>query len=152
MQIADIVMPVQFLVCFVSAVLIDGIPWTETHRVLWKFEMSMELIVNIAVTCFFAIAVNIVTYALIGKTSAVTFQVVGHLKTVLTLLGGYFLFDRSNSNSNQANDHASHAYSHFFGILIAMFGMILYGDIKNSVQKASMLVRAFPMIPWKNEI
>ena len=40
-------------------------------------------------TCFLALAVNLCSFGLIGKTSAITFQVVGHAKTCLVLVGGY---------------------------------------------------------------
>ena len=43
-------------------------------------------------TCFLALAVNFCSFGLIGRTSPITFQVVGHLKTCLVLVGGYVLF------------------------------------------------------------
>lgn len=42
-------------------------------------------------TCFLALAVNLCSFGLIGRTSAITFQVVGHAKTCLVLIGGYVL-------------------------------------------------------------
>ena len=39
-----------------------------------------------------ALAVNLCSFGLIGRTSAITFQVVGHMKTCLVLVGGYMLF------------------------------------------------------------
>ena len=43
-------------------------------------------------TCFLALLVNLCSFGLIGNTSAVTFQVVGHAKTCLVLAGGYIFF------------------------------------------------------------
>lgn len=46
-------------------------------------------------TCALAVMVNAATFFLLGKTSPVSYQVMGHLKTVLVLGGGYFFFDTS---------------------------------------------------------
>lgn len=43
-------------------------------------------------TCFLALMVNLCSFGLIGRTSAITFQVVGHAKTCLVLVGGYVFF------------------------------------------------------------
>ena len=40
-----------------------------------------------------AVCTNISVYGLIGKTSPVTYQVVGQLKTVLVVAFGYIFFD-----------------------------------------------------------
>lgn len=62
----------------------------------------------------FFISVNFSTFLVIGKTSPVTYQVLGHLKTCLVLAFGYILLRDPFSWRN------------ILGILIAMIGMILY--------------------------
>jgi len=57
-------------------------------------------------------------YYVIGKTSPVTYQVVGHFKTILILVLGFVAF------SQQVN------YTNLFGVSVAVVGMILYGEIK----------------------
>lgn len=51
---------------------------------------------------------------MIGKTSPVTYQVLGHLKTCLVLAFGYVLLRDPFSWRN------------IFGIMVALVGMILY--------------------------
>lgn len=54
-------------------------------------------------TCFLALAVNLCSFGLIGRTSPITFQVVGHMKTCLVLAGGYAMFPpKVPHRSNQA--------------------------------------------------
>jgi solute carrier family 35 protein E3 len=58
--------------------------------------------------------VNFSTFLVIGKTSPVTYQVLGHLKTCLVLAFGYVLLRDPFSWRN------------ILGILIAVVGMVLY--------------------------
>ena len=55
-------------------------------------ERSQRTLWIVLATCFLALAVNLCSFGLIGRTSAITFQVVGHAKTCLVLIGGYVLF------------------------------------------------------------
>lgn len=45
------------------------------------------------VSCVFALGVNISNYLVLGKTSPLTYQVLGHLKTVLILVLGFTVFN-----------------------------------------------------------
>lgn len=59
-------------------------------------------------------SVNFSTFLVIGKTSPVTYQVLGHLKTCLVLAFGYVLL------------HDPFSWRNILGILIAVVGMGLY--------------------------
>merc|ERR1711935_875224 len=52
-------------------------------------------------TCFLALLVNWCSFGLIGRTSPITFQVVGHAKTCLVLVGGYMLFPAKEGSEQQ---------------------------------------------------
>jgi drug/metabolite transporter (DMT)-like permease len=60
------------------------------------------------------VSVNFSTFLVIGKTSPVTYQVLGHLKTCLVLTFGYVLL------------HDPFSWRNILGILIAVVGMVLY--------------------------
>ena len=64
-------------------------------------ERSQRTLWIVLATCFLALAVNLCSFGLIGKTSAITFQVVGHAKTCLVLIGGYVLFPSKLSDTQQ---------------------------------------------------
>lgn len=72
----------------------------------------------VLISCAFAVAVNISNFIIIGKTSAVTYQVVGHFKTCLLLVGGYYLFGSYASTANK------------IGVGLAWVGMIAYTEVK----------------------
>jgi len=81
------------------------------------------------VTCFLALSVNWCSFGLIGRTSAITFQVVGHAKTCLILLGG-FLFFSTGGSSDQF-------FYNMLGVSIAMVGVVLYGHLKHAASQNS---------------
>ena len=61
-------------------------------------------------SCFFALGVNISNYLVLGKTSPLTYQVLGHMKTVLILILGFTVFKKPIDIRN------------VIGITIAMVG------------------------------
>lgn len=71
----------------------------------------------IVLSCLLSVSVNFSTFLVIGKTSPVTYQVLGHLKTCLVLAFGYVLL------------HDPFSWRNIFGIAVAMVGMILYSYI-----------------------
>jgi len=75
-------------------------------------------------TCFLALMVNFCSFGLIGRTSPITFQVVGHAKTCLVLAGGYLLFPMTGTMQQLYNNVA--------GVSVAMVGVVLYGHIKHA--------------------
>lgn len=61
-------------------------------------------------SCVFALGVNISNYLVLGKTSPLTYQVLGHMKTVLILILGFTVFKKPIDIRN------------VIGITIAMVG------------------------------
>ncbi|KAA8539496.1 hypothetical protein F0562_026188 [Nyssa sinensis] len=74
----------------------------------------LALQVFIVLSCLISVSVNFSTFLVIGKTSPVTYQVLGHLKTCLVLAFGYFLL------------HDPFSWRNILGILVALVGMVLY--------------------------
>ena len=79
-------------------------------------------------TCFLALAVNFCSFGLIGRTSPITFQVVGHLKTCLVLVGGYVLFASKQQDPHQLQNN-------IIGVSVAMVGCVLYGHLKHAASQ-----------------
>jgi len=88
-------------------------------------ETKQRTLWIVLATCFLALAVNLCSFGLIGRTSAITFQVVGHAKTCLVLIGGYVLFPAKLADSQQL-------YNNVMGVSVAMVGVILYGHLKHA--------------------
>ncbi|XP_028782276.1 UDP-xylose transporter 2 isoform X2 [Neltuma alba] len=85
-----------------------------TDRNVFAFEYTTQVMFFIILSCLISISVNFSTFLVIGKTSPVTYQVLGHLKTCLVLAFGYILL------------HDPFSWRNVLGILVALIGMISY--------------------------
>ncbi|CAN1346284.1 UDP-xylose transporter 1 [Linum perenne] len=98
-------------ILFVTGPLVDQF---LTKKNVFAYKYNPLVVTFIMLSCLIAVAVNFSTFMVIGKTSPVTYQVLGHLKTCLVLLLGYTLL------------HDPFSYRNIVGILVAMAGMVLY--------------------------
>lgn len=103
--------PFQAAVLFVSGPLVDQF---LTKQNVFAHNYSPLVLGFIVLSCLIAVAVNFSTFLVIGKTSPVTYQVLGHLKTCLVLAFGYTLL------------HDPFTERNIIGILVAVWGMGLY--------------------------
>ncbi|KAH7434430.1 hypothetical protein KP509_06G017400 [Ceratopteris richardii] len=83
-------------------------------RNILYYQFSWGSIMFIVLSCTLAVFCNISQYLCIGRFSAVTFQVLGHMKTVCVLILGWILFDSSLTVKN------------ILGMIMAIVGMIVY--------------------------
>ena len=70
-----------------------------------------------------ALCINLSVYYIVGSTDPVTYQVVGHVKTVLVLSAGFLFFEASMSTQNTV------------GMAIAMIGVLWYTKLKMNTKK-----------------
>ncbi|KAJ0985439.1 hypothetical protein J5N97_003795 [Dioscorea zingiberensis] len=103
--------PYQALTLFLTGPFLDGL---LTNQNVFAFKYTPQVLVFILLSCLISVSVNFSTFLVIGKTSPVTYQVLGHLKTCLVLAFGYGLL------------HDPFSWRNILGILIALIGMILY--------------------------
>ena len=92
-------------------------PMFDDLTALQKYQYSWGCILRISFSCVLALGVNISNYLVLGKTSPLTYQVLGHLKTVLILILGFTVFNKTADIRNIS------------GIGIAMIGVIAYTEI-----------------------
>ncbi|KAJ3246424.1 hypothetical protein HDU78_007142 [Chytriomyces hyalinus] len=97
-----------------------------TEHILGKFVSFINKVSGPAtplawvfVSCLLSVLTNLFGFAVIKETSAITYQVVGHFKTVLTLGIGALLFGTDGLVGAKG-----------VGLLVALFGMILYSTCK----------------------
>lgn len=94
----------------------------------------------IIISCLISVSVNFSTFLVIGKTSPVTYQVLGHLKTCLVLAFGYILL------------HDPFDWRNILGILVALMGMVLYSYFctresqKKVAEEATQPLQVFPTL------
>ncbi|OVA18064.1 Triose-phosphate transporter domain [Macleaya cordata] len=103
--------PFQAGILFVSGPLVDQ---CLTKQNVFAYKYSPIVLAFIILSCVISVSVNFSTFLVIGKTSPVTYQVLGHLKTCLVLGFGYTLL------------HDPFTERNIVGILVAIFGMGLY--------------------------
>lgn len=106
--------PFQAAILFVSGPVVDQ---CLTKRNVFSFKYSPIVLAFIILSCVISVSVNFSTFLVIGKTSPVTYQVLGHLKTCLVLGFGYTLL------------HDPFTWRNILGILIAILGMALYSYV-----------------------
>ncbi|PHT78683.1 hypothetical protein T459_16735 [Capsicum annuum] len=103
--------PFQAAILFVTGPMVDQF---LTKKNVFAHKYSNVVLGFILLSCLIAVSVNFSTFLVIGKTSPVTYQVLGHLKTCLVLGFGYTLLHDPFTSRN------------IVGILVAIVGMGLY--------------------------
>ena len=106
----------QFVIALFSAFLIE----THGDNNIFEHEFQPTETIIIFLTGIVSVSVNVCAFGLIGKTSAVTYQVVGHCKTILIFIFGLIMFP-----PNQYETTAQFAKK-IIGLVIAMAGVIYY--------------------------
>lgn len=86
---------------------------------------TLTEITMVFLSCVTAFFVNISIYWIIGNTSPLTYNMIGHLKFCLTVIGGYILF-REPISLMQG-----------FGILLTIVGVTSYAHLKVGRRKGS---------------
>ena len=93
-------------------------PFFDDTTKLLSFQYTPHCILRILTSCFFALGVNISNYLVLGRTSPLTYQVLGHLKTVLILILGVLMFNKPIDLRNVT------------GVIIAMVGVVSYTEVR----------------------
>lgn len=71
----------------------------------------------IVLSCTIAVGTNLSQFICIGRFTAVSFQVIGHMKTILVLMMGFLFFGKEGLSLQVV-----------LGMVIAVVGMIWYGN------------------------
>ena len=81
------------------------------------YDYHVAAVTAILISSFLGIAVSLSTFLFIGATSSLTYNIIGHIKTVIILTGGCLLFDDVMS------------WKRLGGICVAMCGIIWYSHL-----------------------
>ncbi|EYU18818.1 hypothetical protein MIMGU_mgv1a022162mg [Erythranthe guttata] len=126
--------PFQSAILFVTGPFVDQ--FLTNQNVLY-YKYSPLVVGFIVLSCLIAVFVNFSTFLVIGKTSPVTYQVLGHLKTCLVLAFGYTLLHDPFTSRN------------IVGILIAIVGMGMYSYFCTNETKRKVIVDVSTMPQMK---
>jgi solute carrier family 35 protein E3 len=127
--------PVQGAILIVLGPPID---YLITGSNVAKYEWTVPATVILAASCSVAILVNISQFMCLGRFSAVTFQVLGHTKTILVLLISWLVLKEPMSGRKM------------FGMALAVVGMIMYGHF-NGKAAAATAVKSAESLPLLNK-
>ncbi|KAJ7967034.1 UDP-galactose transporter 2 [Quillaja saponaria] len=103
--------PIQALSLLVFGPFID---YYLSGKLITNYKISTGATFFILLSCSLAVFCNVSQYLCIGRFSAVSFQVLGHMKTVCVLTLGWLLFDSELTFQN------------IMGMLLAVVGMVIY--------------------------
>lgn len=88
-----------------------------TSKRVDAYPYSLVSVFFIVLSCTIAIGTNLSQFICIGRFTAVSFQVLGHMKTILVLTLGFLLFGKEGLNLHVV-----------LGMIIAIVGMVWYGN------------------------
>lgn len=90
--------------------------WLTNKRVD-QYSYDAASLMFLILSCTIAVGTNLSQFICIGRFTAVSFQVLGHMKTILVLIMGFFFFGREGLNLHVV-----------IGMIIAVVGMMWYGN------------------------
>jgi solute carrier family 35 protein E3 len=131
----------QFVICFVAALVI------ETHGTMsiTAQQFYPEKVAMILVTGMLAVIANVIGFSLIGRAGPITFQVVGHVKTMMIFVNGLVLFSEREETTAQL-------FKKIVGLAVSMSGVVLYTVFEIHTKKTEEIERLLAVkIPTQPE-
>ena len=111
----------QFVITLMAACVLETNP--SSNNAIQNQDLTWETIPLILFTGVVACCVNIASFCLIGRTSAVTYQVCGHMKSILIFVFGLICFRNVLETKEQM-------IKKIIGLCISMCGCIWYTYLK----------------------
>ena len=102
-----------------------GLDQLVSKENVFRYVFKLHSFLFLLLSCFCAILVNISQYACLGTYSAVSFQIIGHLKTILIYVLGAILF------------HSKITFKGVFGFGLALCGIVCYNISSHNRKKSS---------------
>ncbi|GAQ85838.1 Nucleotide-sugar transporter family protein [Klebsormidium nitens] len=99
-----------------------------TGRAINKYEYSVPSVTCIVLSCCIAVGTNASSFIIIGRFTAVGYQVLGHMKTIFILVIGFYMFGADEYN-----------WRHYIGGAVAIAGMVWYGFISSRPDSKAIL-------------
>jgi solute carrier family 35 protein E3 len=106
----------QFLITLLAALVVE----THGSNNLFAHSFDPTELIVVVLTGVVSVSVNVCAFGLIGKTSAITYQVVGHCKTILIFVFGLIMFPARQGETN------AQFVKKIAGLVVGMTGMIYY--------------------------
>eukprot|EP00884_Botryococcus_braunii_P012748 jgi/Botrbrau1/21474/Bobra.0216s0082.1 len=133
MQLLEQYAPIAAFMLAVLVPICEPMGWTDrAPETLLGYVYTPAAVAAIVISAALGLLVSLSTFLVIGATSSLTYNVVGHIKTVIILSGGCIFFGDSMPPKK------------LLGIGVAMVGIIWYSQLQMSQASAPK-----PMLPTK---
>ena len=93
-----------------------SVPLTEDVREMADHTVSCAVVLDLLASCACAILLNMTNYMVLSTTSPLTYQVIGHIKTIAIISFGMVFYDEGPSSKM------------LLGIALAVLGVVLYTE------------------------
>eukprot|EP00178_Gracilaria_changii_P021555 TRINITY_DN63_c1_g1_i1.p1 TRINITY_DN63_c1_g1~~TRINITY_DN63_c1_g1_i1.p1 ORF type:complete len:399 (+),score=95.54 TRINITY_DN63_c1_g1_i1:70-1197(+) len=117
LQLQTYVAPLAALFILPLVPLMDNYNINDLHSI-WFYNFNASNLSVIALTGFFGFLVNVSIFLVIGRSSAVSYNILGHCKTVVVLTSDFVLFGRPAT------------FKSAFGIVLTLIGVFWYTSLK----------------------
>lgn len=115
-QLNHIVAFPQFIICITAAFVFES----HGPKSIFLHKFQTTEIFLILLTGAFAVFGNVIGFIMIGKTGPVTFQVIGHVKTILIFVFGLIMFPPTQKETQEQK------VKKIVGLVVSMAGVIAY--------------------------
>ena len=123
MQLLHQYTPIAGMMLAILVPMLEPVGLFEIHSdkpTLLGYHYSLVSVTAIAISSILGLMVSLSTFLVIGATSSLTYNIVGHMKTVTILTGGCLIFGDSMTATK------------FAGITVAMAGIAWYSQMQLS--------------------
>ena len=131
----------EFVIGLFSAFLLE----TNGPTSIFRHTFQLKEILLILLTGVFAVYGNVISFVLIGKIGPVTFQVIGHTKTILIFIFGLIMFPPTKVETQEQK------IKKIAGLVISMIGVISYTYFEIKFKSKEKVIPD-PKIIKQNEI
>lgn len=136
MQLLHEYTPIASLLLGIMIPICEPMGWTDpTPETVLGYNYTFSACIAILFSAALGLLVSLSTFLVIGATSSLTYNVVGHLKTCIILTGGCVLFGDEMP------------FKKFIGVCVSLLGMVWYTNLKMAEAKL-----ARENLPKTNEV
>jgi multidrug transporter EmrE-like cation transporter len=94
---------------------------------LMQINITFQLLIDLLLSSILAFVLNISNYLVLSVSFPITYQVLGHIKTIFIFAGGIIFYDQVPSSKA------------IFGIIVTLIGVILYSEDNRRQQQEIIL-------------
>ncbi|KAK9830364.1 hypothetical protein WJX72_011308 [[Myrmecia] bisecta] len=148
MQLLHQYCPIAAIMLAILVPIFEPMGWEDrAPGTLLGYKFTVASVLAIAISAVLGLLVSLSTFLVIGATSSLTYNVVGHVKTALILAGGCIFFGDEMPPKKLA------------GISVAMVGIIWYTQLKVSAssvpaspRKSTLPTHLYAKVPSRKEL